>query len=173
MTTIRTARLLLRPARSDDLDAIHAVLSHPEATRWWSTPPHEDIEQSRTWLEGMIANTAAGAADFVVEYQGRVVGKAGCWKAPEVGYILHPDVWGRGLGNEALAAVIDHVFATKNLDALTADVDPNNAASIRLLERLGFVRTGEAKATWHIGGQWMDSLYYGLERSRWQMRREG
>ena len=173
MTTIRTGRLTLRTARHDDLDAIHAVLSHPEAMRWWSTTPHEDIEQSRVWLEGMIANTAAGAADFVVEYSGRVVGKAGCWKAPDVGYILHPDVWGQGLASEALGAVIDHVFATTDLDALTADVDPNNAASIKLLERLGFVRTGEAKATWHIGGQWMDSLYYGLQRSRWQMRREG
>lgn len=173
MTTIRTERLILRPALPDDLDAIHAVLSHPEATRWWSTPPHENIEQSRVWLEGMIANTAAGAADFVVEYQGRVIGKAGCWKAPDVGYILHPDVWGQGLASEALAAVIDHVFATTDHDALTADVDPNNAASIKLLERLGFARTGEAKATWHIGGQWMDSLYYGLERSRWPVRQEG
>ncbi|WP_298163068.1 GNAT family protein [Brevundimonas sp.] len=173
MTTIRTGRLILRPARSDDLDAIHAVLSHPEAMRWWSTPPHEDIEQSRTWLEAMIANTAAGAADFVVEYEGRVIGKAGCWKAPDVGYILHPDVWGRGLATEALSAVIDHVFATEDLKALNADVDPYNAASIRLLERLGFVRTGEAKATWHVGGQWMDSLYYGLERSRWPASQEG
>ena len=170
---IVTERLTLRSAREDDLEAIHAVLSDPRATRWWSTPPHDSLDQTHDWLEGMIANTAAGAADFVVEYSGRVVGKAGCWKAPDVGYILHPDVWGRGLASEALGAVIDHVFATTDLDTLTADVDPNNAASIKLLERLGFVRTGEAKAIWHIGGQWMDSLYYGLQRSRWQMRREG
>lgn len=170
---ITTSRLRLRPARPEDLNAIHAVLSHREAMRWWSTPPHDDIEQSRAWLQGMIANTAAGAADFVVEHEGRVIGKAGCWKAPDVGYILHPDVWGRGFASEALSAVIDHVFAATDLDALNADVDPNNAASIRLLERLGFVRTGEATATWHIGGQWMDSLYYGLERSRWQTRQEG
>lgn len=170
---ITTPRLTLRPARPEDLDAIHAVLSHREAMRWWSTPPHDDIEQSRAWLENMIANTAAGAADFVVEHEGHVIGKAGCWKAPDVGYILHPDVWGRGLASEALAAVIDHVFATRDLDALNADVDPDNAASIRLLERLGFVRTGEAKATWHIGGEWKDSVYYGIQRSRWRLRQEG
>ena len=170
---ITTSRLRLRPARPEDLNAIHAVLSHREAMRWWSTPPHDDIEQSRAWLDGMIANTAAGAADFVVEHEGRVIGKAGCWKAPDVGYILHPEVWGRGFASEALSAVIDHVFVATDLGTLNADVDPNNAASIRLLERLGFVRTGEAKATWHIGGQWMDSLYYGLERSRWQTRQEG
>lgn len=164
---ILTPRLRLRFARMDDLEAIHAVLSHPEAMRWWSTLPHTDIGQTRAWLEGMIQNAEAGAADFVVEHEGEVIGKAGCWRLPEVGYILHPRGWGRGLGREAMVAVIDHVFATTDVPALTADVDPNNAASIRLLESLGFVRTGQAKATLLIGDQWMDSLYYGLQRSRW------
>lgn len=170
---IVTPRLKLRPARIEDLEAIHAVLSHPEAMRWWSTPPHDEIEQSQDWLEGMIANTAAGAADFIIEREGRVIGKAGCWKAPDVGYILHPEAWGQGFASEALGAVVDHVFATMDIDALNADVDPNNAASIRLLERLGFTNTGEAKATWHVGGQWMDSLYYGLKRADWRCRQKG
>ena len=164
---IVTARLKLRHARIDDLQAIHAVLSDAEAMRWWSTLPHTDIGQTRAWLEGMIQNAEAGAADFVVEHEGQVIGKAGCWRLPEVGYILHPRAWGQGLGREAMGAVIDHVFATSDVPALHADVDPDNAASIRLLERLGFVRTGQAKATILIGDQWMDSLYYGLERSDW------
>lgn len=164
---IVTARLRLRPARMDDLEAIHAVLSHPDAMRWWSTLPHTEIDQTRTWLEAMIENADAGAADFVVEHQGQVIGKAGCWRLPEVGYILHPMAWGQGLGREAMGAVIDHVFATSDVPALHADVDPANAGSIRLLESLGFVRTGQAKATLLIGDQWMDSLYYRLERSGW------
>ena len=53
---------------------------------------------------------------------------------------------------EAVGAAIDHVFRTCGIDTLTADVDPENAASIRLLERLGFVRTGFAERTWNIGG---------------------
>ena len=92
---------------------------------------------------------------------------------PEIGYILHPDAWGQGLATEALTAVIDHVFATRDVETLTADVDPGNLASIRLLERLGFGKTGEAKATFLIGDQWMDSLYYGLDRSRWTSRHKG
>jgi RimJ/RimL family protein N-acetyltransferase len=94
-----------------------------------------------------------------------VIGKAGFWKLPDVGYILHPDVWGQGLAGEAVGAVIDHVFSTHAVDTLTADVDPENAASIRLLQRLGFVRTGFGERTWNVGGVWKDSLYYALSRA--------
>jgi ribosomal-protein-alanine N-acetyltransferase len=160
---IRTPRLTLRTARPDDLEAMHAVLSDPRATRWWSTPPHGTLDQTRAWLDGMIAN-GPDHPDFVVELDGRVIGKAGFYEMPDVGYILHPDVWGRGLALEAVGAVIDHVFRSRDVETLTADVDPENAASIRLLERLGFVRTGSGERTWNVGGAWKDSLYYALSR---------
>lgn len=158
---IRTPRLILRPARPDDLEAMHAVLSDPRATLWWSTPPHETIEQTAAWLDAMMAN-GPDHPDFVIELDRRVVGKAGFYVLPDVGYILHPDVWGRGLATEAVAAAIDHVFATTDLETLTADVDPDNAASIRLLDRLGFRRTGSGERTWNVGGVWKNSLYYAL-----------
>lgn len=161
---IRTARLTLRSARPDDLEAMHAVLSDPRATLWWSTPLHETLEQTAAWLDGMIAN-GPDHPDFVIELDGRVIGKAGFWRLPEVGYILHPDVWGQGLAAEAVGAAIDHVFLTRDIETLTADVDPENAASIRLLERLGFVRTGFAERTWNIGGVWKDSLFFALSRA--------
>lgn len=161
---LHTPRLVLRSARADDLEALHAVLSDPRATLWWSTPPHETLEQTQAWLDGMIAN-GPDHPDFVVELDGRVIGKAGFHAMPDVGYILHPDVWGQGLAAEAVGAAIDHVFQTRDLDTLTADVDPENAASIRLLERLGFIRTGFAARTWNVGGAWKDSLYYALSRA--------
>ncbi len=161
---IVTTRLTLRTAREDDLSAMHAVLSDPRATRWWSTPPHDSLDQTRAWLDGMIAN-GSDHPDFVIERDGVVIGKAGFWRLPDVGYILRPDYWGQGLAGEAVAAVIDHVLATCDLHELTADVDPENAASIRLLERLGFVRIGFAERTWNVGGEWKNSFYYGLSRT--------
>ncbi|MDO9076753.1 MAG: GNAT family N-acetyltransferase [Brevundimonas sp.] len=161
---IRTPRLILRSARPDDLAAMHAILSDPRATRWWSTPPHETLDQTAAWLDGMIAN-GPDHPDFVVELDGRVIGKAGFYRMPDVGYILHPDVWGQGLASEAVGAAIDHVFHSRDVDLLTADVDPENAASIRLLERLGFIRTGSAERTWNVGGVWKDSVFYALSRA--------
>ncbi|RZI98096.1 MAG: N-acetyltransferase [Brevundimonas sp.] len=166
---IVTPRLKLRPARKADLHAMHAVLSDARATRWWSTPPHETLDQTRDWLDSMIDGD--GGLDFVVEREGRVIGKAGFWRAPEIGYILHPDSWGRGYATEAVSATLDRLFADTGHSAATADVDPDNAASIRLLERLAFVRTGFAANTWNIGGEMKDSYFYEVSRDAWTARR--
>jgi RimJ/RimL family protein N-acetyltransferase len=161
MVELVTQRLRLRRAAPSDLDALHAVLSHPVAMRYWSSLPHADVAQTQAWLDDMIAGTDE---DFVVELEGRVIGKAGCYALPQVGYILHPNCWGRGLATEALAAVVGHVFATRDVAQLTADVDPRNAASLRLLEKLGFRETGRAARTWRIGEEWCDSVYLALDR---------
>ncbi|MBA4803194.1 MAG: GNAT family N-acetyltransferase [Brevundimonas sp.] len=164
---IVTPRLKLRSARTDDLAAMHAVLSDARATRWWSTPPHASLDETAAWLDSMIAN-GPRHPDFVIERNGAVIGKVGFWKPPEIGYILHPDHWGQGLAFEAAAAAIAHVFATLPFAELTADVDPDNAGSIRLLEKLGFVRTGFGERTWNVGGEWKDSVYYALARTAWE-----
>ncbi len=164
MTEILTPRLRLRQPRPDDLEAMHAVLSQPEGMRYWSSLPHVDLDQTRDWLANMIAQSAVTGCDFVLEHEGRVIGKAGAYRPPEVGYILHPDAWGQGLATEALAAIIPHVFARTDADALKADVDPRNLGSLRLLEKLGFQRTGTAERTWLVGDEWCDSVYLELPR---------
>lgn len=164
MTELRTARLLLRRPRPDDLDAMHAFMSNPRAMRYWSTLPHENVEVTRAWLADTIAQLAAGGDDFVIEHEGRVIGKVGAWNMPEFGYILHPDVWGRGFAFESASAYIAHAFRSTAIDRLTADVDPRNAASLRLLGKLGFVETGRAENTFLIGGQWCHSVYLALPR---------
>ena len=161
---ILTARLRLRPAEPGDLADLHAVFRDPRAMRYWSTPPHADLEQTRDFLARMIAAAPGESRDFVVEQEGRVIGKAGCYRLPEVGYILHPDAWGQGLASEALTAVIDHVFAAFPIAALTADVDPRNAASLALLARLGFAETHRARRTWRVAEEWCDSVYLALDR---------
>jgi ribosomal-protein-alanine N-acetyltransferase len=164
VSEIRTARLTLRRARIDDLDAIHAVLGDPRAMRFWSTPPHAGLAETRLWLESMIDAPAGASDDYVVEHEGRVIGKAGCHRLPDIGFILHPDYWGQGLAREALEAVIARLFSKYPMDALTADVDPRNAASLGLLKGLGFVETGRAKGTWQVGEESCDSVYLALRR---------
>ena len=170
MVAIATPRLTLRSARDDDLAPLHAILSDPRAMTFWSTPPHASLEQTSTWLAAMIA-MGPDNPDFIIERQGQVIGKAGFFALPWVGYILHPDHWGLGLTREAVSAAIDHVFAGDGHDSLRGDVDPGNMASIRLLEALGFVRTGFEPRTYNVGGVWKDSVFYALSREDWIARR--
>lgn len=161
---VRTPRLVMRRAEVRDLGAMHAVLSSPVAMRYWSTLPHTRLGETREWLKGMMASPDTESDDFVVEFEGRVVGKAGFWRLPEIGYIFHPDCWGRGLAYECLSALTARAFRRSDIDALTADVDPRNAASLRLLGKLGFMETGRKAATWLIGDEWCDSVYLELRR---------
>ena len=162
---IRTDRLTLRRARESDLVEVNAIMAHPNAMQYWSTAPHRDLEQTRGWLKRMIDAPAGTSDDFLIELDGRVIGEVGADPLPEFGFILHPDYWRRGLGYEAASAVIHHIFSTRAVGSLTADVDPRNEGSIGLLRKLGFQKTGEAPRTYCIAGEWVDSLYFKLDRA--------
>lgn len=60
----------------------------------------------------------------------------------EIGYALQPAHHGKGLMQEALTAVLDYGFHTLQLHSVEANVNPANAASIKILERNGFVQEG-------------------------------
>ncbi len=161
---IRTARLLLRRPRLDDLEAMFEMMSDPVAMRYWSTLPHADREVTRLWLEQKIARTADGGEDFVIEHEGRVIGDVGAGRLPDFGFMLRQDCWGKGFATEASRAFIDHAFRNTAATELRADVDPRNTASLRVLDRLGFVETGRAERTFLLGDEWCDSVYLLLQR---------
>lgn len=164
MTELVTKRLVLRRARESDLADLHDAMRRPEAMRYWSTPEHETLEETRVWLQRML-HPAHPSDDFVITLNGRVIGKAGSWKLPEVGYLIHPDHWGKGYATEAMTAVIAHLFATHDMDRLVAEVDPRNAASLGLLARLGFVETHREERTMQWRDEWCDSVYLALPRA--------
>lgn len=166
---IRTRRLVLRPARADDLMALHEIFSDPRAMRYWDRLPHEDIGETGNFLDAFMTADAAGREEYIIEFGGRCIGKAGCWKKPELGYILHPEFWGQGLATEAIRPILPRAFDKfADVDALTAEIDPRNAASERVLRKLGFEKVGAAERTFCIGGEWSDSAFFELSRSRCQ-----
>ena len=161
--TITTARLTLRRFRAQDVAAFNLILSDPQAMRYWSTPPHREVAETEAWIAKTIAAVAAGEADdFIVEHQDRVIGKAGIWSANELGMIFAPSCWGRGFASEAVGAILARAFA-QGRPAITADVDPRNDKSLRLLTRLGFKESGRAERTLKVGEQWVDSVYLELK----------
>ncbi len=162
---LKTKRLILRAARQDDLHDLFAIFSDPRAMKYWSTAPHESPTRTQENLDRLIAAAQVQLIYFVIEMNERVIGTAGMHKENEIGFLLHPDYWRQGIVTEAMAAIIPHIFATTDVTQLTADADPDNAASVGLLHSLGFQETGRAKDTYCIDGVWSDSVYFALQRA--------
>jgi len=141
---------------------LHAIMRDQVTMRFWSTPPHASPATTEEFVAKMIAAPGEGSDDdFVIEAAGLVIGKVGAWRLPDFGYLLDPAMWGRGYASDAVAAFIAHRRRSGSRE-LTADTDPRNEASMRLLRRQGFVEKGRAERTWLIGGEWFDSVYWRL-----------
>ena len=140
---------------------MHAIFSDARAMRYWSTPPHANIGESETWLRSMVDLDPAVGDDFIVTLDGAVIGKLGAWQMPEVGFLLDPAQWGKGYAMEAMAAFIARRRDLGSTE-LTADVDPRNLSSLKLLEKCGFEETHRASGTWQVGDELCDSVYLRL-----------
>jgi RimJ/RimL family protein N-acetyltransferase len=163
---IRTARLTLRPARADDLHPLHAIFSDPQTMRYWDRPPHDDIAQTQRFLDGFMHGDPSQREEYILDLDGLCIGKAGCWRKAELGYILAREHWGKGYAHEACAALVPRCFARfPDAAELTAEVDPRNLRSIQLLERLGFRHVRTEERNFLYGDQeWCDTAYFACPR---------
>jgi len=173
---LRTARLVLRPLTEADVPALYSIHSDPQAMRYWSAPLWQDDQRGHD----MVARDADPALTdhlrlgIELAGSGALVGtctlfdiSAQCRRA-ELGYMLAATAWGQGLMQEALRAFLDHAFSGLDLNRIEADTDPRNERSMRLLERLGFVREGYFRERWIVGGEVSDAAMYGLLRRDWR-----
>jgi ribosomal-protein-alanine N-acetyltransferase len=164
---LATERLRLRPGVFDDAESLHRAFSDPASMQWWTEAAHATLDQTRLhlgratpgWRRWIVtpqdSDLAIGFVSAGEKRQGKV---------SEIGYMFVPDQRGRGLAGEALAAVLDQLFRVEGQRKAVADTDPENLASRRLLERLGFKLEGMLRAEWetHIGVR--DTALYGLLR---------
>lgn len=167
---IETARLRLRPRVAEDADALFPAFADADAMRFWSGPPHRSVAETRAefervdpaWRRWVICRAGSDEAIGIV-----AAGEKRQGQVTELGYILARDHWGNGFAAEAVAAVVDRIFA-EGQRRVFADTDPENLPSRRLLERLGFTLEGVLRAEWetHIGVR--DTALYGLLREEWQ-----
>ncbi len=158
---LRTARLTLRPMDAGDAAGLYPIFADPDVMRYFDDP-HGAVSETERWVRTSAAAPPAETREFTIRLDDKIIGKAGIWKAPELGFLLHRDHWRQGLMTEALEALIPHLFATMALPQITADVDPRNAPSLALLGRLGFAETHRAEKTIEIGSEWCDSVYLSL-----------
>ena len=168
---LHTGRFVLRPLTRADAPALYPSFSDPDLMRWWSRGPFASVEELAEWLVP-DSGWEEGRSWAVAESEaGRALGRLSAIDRgdgiTELGWLVVRERQGEGIAREALAALITHLFRGERRRRLYADIDPDNTASNRLVESLGFTLEGRLREQWttHIGRR--DSLIWGLLASEW------
>lgn len=144
---IETDRLRLRPFTSLDVQAAFGWFGDPLVMRFTPGGPDRSMEETATRLTSYQCHQSAhGFSKWIIidRISNRAIGDSGLLVVPEYGWIdfgyrLARPFWGKGLATEAASAWVQKAFGELKLNRLTAIVHPENAASIRVLQKLEFL----------------------------------
>ncbi len=171
MLPIRTARLLLRAHRADDLDALLAYYADPEVARYipWEPWSRRDAEEH---LERRLARTGiAGPGTslaLAAELDGQLIGDVAMWAADdtcergEMGWAFNPAFAGQGYAAEAVQAMIDIAFGRYAMRRVRAQVDARNLASAARCRRVDMTHEAYLREDEWAKGEWTDTMIFGL-----------
>lgn len=140
----RTDRLVISPISPDDASGLHAALAGPQVGRFLGGPDIVDLDDARRRIAHVLAgptNSEQVWVNLTIRDLGGVI--AGRLEATvhagwaEVAWLLGEPWWGRGLGTEAAAWLLDHLRDDFGVHEFWATAHPDNAASIAIMRRLG------------------------------------
>lgn len=160
-TEIATARLTLRRARPEDLDAIHELVSDLLVVEYTASWPHP-AERAFTAERARPVDPARGMAG-PVWLGGEIIGLMGLIDA-DFGYMFARTHWGQGYATEIGAALIAHGWARYDWPRIEAGVFEGNPASARVLDKLGFAHVGDDTHACRAQGRDLPLAVYHLAR---------
>lgn len=148
---METQRILLRPWREEDAEALYKYASDPEVGPRAGWNPHKSVEESLEIIRTLFASDHMWAIEL--KETGEPIGCIGYFihgesnieigeNDAETGYWIARPYWNKGICSEALNLLIDHCFRIKGYQSLWCDFFPDNPASGRVMEKCGFRDTG-------------------------------
>jgi RimJ/RimL family protein N-acetyltransferase len=178
---LRTDRLTLRPFQAEDLDDLHAIQSREDVARYlyWSPRDRDEVRKTLAERIGQSAIEDEGDVLFlavVLTETRRVVGNVTLrWRSREhrqgeIGFVFHPDHHGKGFAAEATRVILRLGFDNLGLHRIVGRCDARNAASARLMERLGMRREAHLVQNEFVKGEWCDELVYAILAPEWRSR---
>lgn len=169
--TLTTDRLVLRQITVEDAPELFFQRTDERVMKYIERPRPKDINDTITFI-----NTISDLRDkneiitwgIALKENPKLIGtvvflnfKKEHYRA-EFGYALHPDHWRKGIMDEVAKAVIDYGFNVMKLHSIEANINPENIASQKLLEKNGFVREAYFKENFFWEGKFLDSAIYSL-----------
>ncbi len=169
---IKTQRLLLRKMTNGDAPALLFLRSDDRVMQYIGREKTKTVEEAEAFIEKINASVDADESImWAIALQsdpGTLVGTICYWNIlkdhyrAEVGYVLHPDHWNKGLMKEALQSVIDYGFTEMKLHSIEGHINPENIVSGILLEKCGFTREAYFKENFYFRERFYDSAVYSL-----------
>jgi len=169
---IITDRLLLSRVTLQDAADILALRSSEIVMKYIDKERSQTIADAEEFIgrveTGLTNNDGITWRMSLKENTNQLIGNVGLWRIikphyrAEIGYMLHPDYWGKGLMLEALNAVIDFGFNNIKLHSIEAHINPSNAASAGILLKTGFVQEAYFKEDYFFRGKFSDTVIYSL-----------
>lgn len=166
--------IVLRPLAKSDARAYKEVMTHNRAwlQPWEATSPDPRYQKPtfRELLRMLNQQGKRGASyPFAIDVDGEFRGQLtlasvqwGSLRTATVGYWIDERVAGRGITPTAVAMAADFGFFALGLHRIQVDVRPENTASLRVVEKLGFRDEGIREAFMHIDGRWCDHRSFAL-----------
>lgn len=168
---LKTERLILRPLKRSDAEALLPLFRDTDTMRYWAHEPIESIGRMHEIIAGNLPPQNAPKSSFAITRGGHTVGVVNFYRQQDgmagLGYILDKELWGKGYVSEALDAALDHGFGTLHLHRIWLEIDPRNHGSIRVAEKCGFVAEGVARESFLLAGEYQDSVFYAMLRDEW------
>lgn len=175
--TLETDRLVLRELRIEDAAAIAERAGDRRVARYLlAVPTPYPVALARRWIAARIAWWRAGRGLTLAiarrDTPGALIGSASLRRhardrRAELGYWLGADAWGHGFATEAALALVELGFAELGLERVYAQVIAGNAASCRVLDKLGMIYEGVRRSHVRKGRRLHDLLLYGVLRDEW------
>lgn len=179
---IRTARLLLRPFEDGDFDALFAMQSREDVTRYlpWTPRSADEVREMLDRLKkltGIHEESEGLRVAGVLPESGEVVGDFSIWRRSaehglaEIGFVTHPDHQRQGYATEAAAELLRLAFEVADLNRVVASADARNIGSIRVMQRLGMRQEAYFHQNELLKGEWTDEVVYAILASEWRSAR--
>ncbi|MDO4514696.1 MAG: GNAT family N-acetyltransferase [Lachnospiraceae bacterium] len=151
-TIIETKRCIVRETTEGDLDRLYEIYADPAITRYMEglyRSREEEASYLREYQDRIYAFYGFGVWSIIEKQSGRMIGRAGIsmrqdYEEPELGFCIDHDFWHQGYAYEVCSAILRFMVETYEIPVIQALVQKENAASVSLLERLGFSWEGQA-----------------------------
>lgn len=166
---LHTERLVLRKISSDDVENLFLLRSNQDVMHYLDRPLAASKDDAASLINKITDSLNANEGitwGMAIRSQPALIGTIGYWRIlkehyrAEIGYMLHPDHQGKGLMQEAFDAVIHYGFKNMSLHSIEANVNPGNAASIKILEKNKFTREAWFRENYYYNGKFLDSFIY-------------